>query len=199
MNYPAIAPPEAPLRRNRLIVIGVVLVFFVALLFLVFYRSHPSSSQNIAAAPPQPAISVVEAYVQAREDQVGADQPSPTSWLAIIKPLTTSSWFTQLQPPSQSAGGAGADYFTAHTQGYVVKASLSNCVWNTNVTPTTTQGVISCALSDSVIQQSTGQAVPASSLPFGWTRNDRQLPVTIKVVNQSGKWLVDSDLSGQAS
>ncbi len=188
--------------RNRLYLYLVSLVVLAIIGMLIIKTLHHSNSQktqlsNINVKPAQDAINVVTKYLQAREDSVGADQASPTSWLGRVKSITTSSWYSQLQPSgSTQTSSVSSEYQVAHSKGYIVKASASNCFWSLEaMTPTANEGVMYCGLVDATVQRSTGNKLPAATLPFGWSRSGTQPAATLHVIKQNGNWLVDDDLS----
>lgn len=150
--------------------------------------------------PSKEVLTTVQAYVQAQENSIGADQTSPNSWLDRVKPITTSAWYKSLAPPpNPSTGDASYNYTFAHQKNYTVKAILTNCVWDSTLSPPTDQaGLVDCQLQDQTINRSTGGIIAASDLPFAWTATGKQLDPRISVVQQVGKWLVDGDLTGQA-
>lgn len=155
-------------------------------------KNNPSSS----ILPDQGAIDVATKYLQARENSNGADQSSPEDWLNSIKSITTDAWFKQLQPNVNATGsGVTEEYRIAHENGYIVKATLSGCTWvkNSLNTPTTESGTIRCDLTDKTTSQVTGNEVPATSIPFGWSHNGQQQPAVLNLVKQNGAWLVNGE------
>jgi hypothetical protein len=88
-----------------------------------------------------------------------------------------------------------ANYYVAHQNHWVVKVSLTKCEWlsPTLATLTATSGVVSCAVSDTVVDQASGAVVTASALPFAWTRNGQQPPAEVAVTLINGTWLVRAD------
>ena len=150
--------------------------------------------------PEKAVLDIVQTYVQAREDAIGADMASPTTWLDSIKPIVTSAWLNTLQPSENaSTGNVPFDFVTAHQNSYVVKASLSNCSWDSILQkPSGDRGLVVCNLNDKTINRTTGAEINASNLPFGWSFTGKQTPVQISVVKQNDKWLVDGDSTGQA-
>ncbi len=160
--------------------------------------SSPSSPKLPNPHPPQEVLAVVNAYIQARENAVGADQTTPTAWIAKVQQITTTSWFTELQPKGDSSTAGGlADYYLAHRNGYIVKTRLSQCIWDFKIAlPTANNGVVYCELNDTTVSQATGAVISASSLPFGWSHTGRQIPLTLKLVKQNHSWLVNEDISG---
>ena len=203
--------------RSRLILVVVFAVMIV--LGVVFYLLHSapnksvsngssSSSSSSASssgtgttgnpadhpdAVPNGAINVVTSYISAQQDAVGADQSSPTSWIASVQSITTPSWFAELQPKQSSTGSTPNEYRVAHSNNYTVQASLSGCIWDKRFPhPVPTSGTIYCQLNDTTINQATGATVTGSSLPFGWSRTGSQSPVDVSVVQTNGNWLVSN-------
>lgn len=196
------------IKQRRLLVVGLLIVVVVGFFIVPRHRSSPKKTtktfveptSNLPSAdPPQEVIAVVSKYIQARENGVGADQTSPTAWLAIVQPITTAAWFAKLQPPQDSASGsASGEYNIAHNNSYVIKANLTKCIWNFKlVVPTSDNGAVTCDVSDVVVDKNTGQPIPNDSLPFGWSRIGQQNPITLKLVKQSGIWLVDEDAGSE--
>jgi len=126
---------------------------------------------------------------------VGADQATPTSWVASVHPISTATWFAQLQPAqAATAGNASGEFSLAHDNHYVVTAALTKCIWNFKIAlPTPTSGAIYCELSDTTNDLSSKAVVPDDALPFGWTHNGAQTPVNLSLLKQGGAWLVDDD------
>jgi hypothetical protein len=199
--------------RSKLIVVAIVAVVMLLGLGLYANRKHsPSStsqsgqsgsassgsgssssstSSNNTNKPTAAAVAVVRKYIQAQQDSVGADQTSPTSWLASVQAITTPSWFASLQPQTSSTGNVPADYNTAHDNNYIVTAAMTSCIWNLQYPPpTATSGTIYCQFSDTTLNKADNTPVTGSSLPFGWTETGPQSPVSVQIVNQGGSWLV---------
>lgn len=185
--------------RRQLIIAGALFVgLFIVLLVVSLERGKSNTgktSNNIGGTKPsQDVINVVTQYVQSREDSVGVDQASPDSWLSSVKPITTSNWYTHLQPvQNSSTGTVPNDYRFAHNFKYIVKATVYNCVWGGYTKPTDTSGTVFCSLTDNVYSSTNGSQILPASLPFGWTHSGEQSPVYIKVILQGGSWLVDGD------
>ena len=187
--------------RTKLIAAAVAIVLIFVLLVLAALKSN-----TVAPAPKAPnttapadAIAVATRNITAREDSVGADQSSPISWTNAITTITTPDWLAKLQPDpnGSTAGGLGEDN-VAHNQGFLVRASVSNCRWNLEASePTTSAGIIFCDLSDTTISQAGGQQVPDLSLPSGWTHTGTQIAPTIGLIKQNGVWLVNDDSTGE--
>ncbi len=150
--------------------------------------------------PEKAVLDVVQTYVQAREDAVGADMGSPTSWIDRVKPIVTSAWYDTLKPPEVApTGNVPFDFVTAHQNSYVVKASLTNCSWDSILQkPSSDMGLVVCNLKDKTINRTTGAEISAGSLPFGWSFTGSQTPVQINMIKQGSKWLVGGDSTGQA-
>lgn len=194
--------PKRALSNRKLAVISIIILLSIALVLLsTHHGAKPKTTAKAVttAQPPASALNVVSKYLQAREDAAGADQTSPTSWLAAVQPISTKSWFTQLQPTGSSSASSVPYTFTlAHQNGYTVKASAQNCIWTRDAAqPTTVSGTVSCSLYD--VTYVDGLVVGAASLPFGWPYNGQQPPAVLKVVKQGTSWLVDGDLTGTGS
>lgn len=160
----------------------------------LWYRhGHPSVPKYNKTIPAE-ATTVAANYIKARESAVDSSQANANAWLDLVKPLTSSPWFAQLQQTR-----ASPDYEAAHGKGLKVTATVSGCTWNEEATKsTTTEGVAICNLTDTTVDVVTGKAVPAASLPGGWSRNGPQTPVQLRLIYQKGAWLVSQDLTGQA-
>lgn len=183
------------MRPTRPKIIIVITIFVVLLgLFAALSRHKNNGPQDNRFKPPASAVDVVTKYLRLRENSVGADQSSPDSWLMQIKPLVTAQWLTKLQPISNApTGNVPRDYYTARSNGWIVKALVTDCIWDTkSVQPTISSGVIICKLSDQTVEKNSGSVVSASSIPFGWGHNGRQLPPAFNMVKQNGNWLIDS-------
>src|SRR5438105_3876627 len=161
-----------------IIAIPLLLIIIFGIILSIRSRGQKSRSSNLTVAtvtPPPDAIASITKYLSAREDSVGADQTSPTFWLNIVKPLVTQEMLTSLQPnPNNQTSSVSNEYYTAHNNGYVVKASVNNCIWSLEaMEPTANAGIIYCELTDKTVNKSTGFEIPASSLPYGWSRNGK--------------------------
>lgn len=197
------------MKISKKTVIVLICFLFLIVLFSAFtnkerrvitQKQRTDSKQNVAKSlPPDSVIAVVAAYVQARENSIGADQDTPDSWLSKVESITTASWFAQLHPnPNSSTGNTPASYNIAHEKGYIVQAKVSGCIWNLEGQKQRPDGGnIYCNLVDTTVDSSSGAVVPHSSLPYGWTDFGRQPPVSLKLVLLNGSWLVDGDESGQ--
>jgi len=201
-------------RKKIIILVALGVICLIGLLTFTQNRSkkvsqtstspQPSSVAHATSTPlpdPHPArdvIALVTNYVQARENSVGADQATPNSWLASVKPISTTAWFAELQPGQKgSAGSATAEFNLAHNNDYIVSANLSKCIWNFKLgLPTPNAGDIYCELTDSTLSRSTQAVIPDESLPFGWSHNGAQAAVTLKLIKQNGTWLINDDTSG---
>lgn len=187
-------------RRVLIIVALIAVLILVAGIILALRDSNNSKLPSAGnSQPPQAAVRVTSVYLQAREDSVGFDQSSPTSWLNTVKSITTPAWFARLQPnPDTPTTNVPGDYRLAHSHHFKVRADVSNCVWDRQIAvPTSSSGTMSCSIYDNTINAATGTIVPLASLPFGWAHNGQQLPAIISLVKQNGTWLVGLDTSGQ--
>src|SRR5579859_237023 len=144
---------------RRMFITTVVILILAAIVVFFVLPHHPKNTTNSSTAtvtkPLSEAIDVSTKFIQARENAVGADQPTPSSWLTNIKSLVTDSLFSTLQPAGSTTSNTSADFYTSHSNGYLVKANLTDCSWIVN-TSDTASGIISCALNDSTIDQKTG-------------------------------------------
>jgi hypothetical protein len=189
-------------RKIILVISAAAILIVLILLFSAKKTQDKKSSQSIWSSPlpsatlDAPVTHLVESYVQARDNANGADQATPTNWLAEVKSITTPSWFAELQPPANSqTGSTPADFITSHQKGYKVKAEVKNCIWNYKVAkPTSTSGVVYCQVDDKTIFADSNTDVPSRSLPFGWSGNS-SYSVTFQVVKSNGRWLINDDLS----
>lgn len=185
--------------RKRLVAFVIVLVIVIfAILLGLMLGARQSNAPEAYSKPSDEVMAVVTKYIQSREDSIGADQSSPTSWLKDVKAITTASWFASLQPVSNpSTGGVPYSYTYAHQKSYVVKANLNTCYWEgLSGGPTKNGGTVLCALSDTTIDMDSGKVIPASSLQIGWTRTGKQLAPRLELVMQNHQWLVNGDSSG---
>lgn len=194
--------PDPSLKnKRRLLIVAIALISVIIVIIVLSLSQKNQGSQAVSsAAPPDDAITVATKYLEAREDAYGADQSSPTAWIGKVKPLVTTTWYSQLQPSTaSSAGSTPADYDTAVTNGYHIVAHVSDCSWNSEVAqPTTASGIVSCSLADTTVTSS-GTPLSAGNLPFGWSFTGQQPPALLRIVKQGGVWLVDNDLTGQGS
>jgi hypothetical protein len=196
-------------RRAKIILI-IVVIMVVAALALLGASSHKTTQTKLTTAPSVPtsnpagiptgALKTIASYLQAREDSNGADQSSPTSWLTTVQPITTASWFAQLQPSQSSTSSVSSNYTIAQSGGYIVQADVTGCVWDNEIAQTTpTSGVVSCSLTDTTEYKSNHQPVTVSTLPYAWVYSGQQQPAVLWLVNQSGVWLVNNDTTGDGS
>jgi len=158
----------------------------------------PTSTPNSDVIAPDELKTVIKAYAQAHENAVGANQATPVSWIDSVKSIVTPSMLASLQPPAGADINSGSDEFrTAHANGYTVKVALGQCNWDYEQgSPTPTEGIIGCDVTDTTINQNTGKEVVAADLPFAWTHTGLQTTYILKVTKQSGKWLIDADQTG---
>jgi hypothetical protein len=187
------------ISRKKLALI--LLIILVVVVLLISFSSHRKKNSNpvLSSTLSSEALSVVTKYLQARENSVGADQSTPNSWLIAVQPITTTSWFSQLQPnPNPSTSNTSNDYRQAHQYNYSIKVYLSGCTWSNNLaSQTATQGAVACRLSDTTIDRATNTTVPALSLPFGWTHNGQQVPPKLDLIKQNGQWFINGDSTGE--
>ncbi len=208
-NQNQILPTPSTSRKK--LVVGMVVLVLAIVIAIIGASSFHKTPKGSTPAPSKPsgttnttgvqtsALAVVNKYLQAREDSVGVDQSSPTSWILSVQPITTTAWYAQLQPPTNSSTGTvGASYYIARSHNYIVKADATSCVWDDEIIQhTSTTGAIRCGLSDVTIDKTTSLPVQASTIPFGWVYTGQQIPPIIWVVNQNGTWLVNNDTTGQ--
>jgi hypothetical protein len=188
------------MRGNKLqILAGVLMLAIIAGAILLPRLNGHNAAPEPDSDVPAEVLAAISTYEQAKENSVGADQPSPTSWLEKIKPVTTKVFWNSLQPvPSAATGGAPYDYTYAHQNNLVVKARVSGCYWSSVYSkPTASNGVVICSLGDTTLDHNTGREVPASSLQYGWTRTGKQMPSKLLLEKQAGKWLIGGDSTGQ--
>lgn len=188
-------------KRQRLAIVFAVILLVVVLVIAIRPKQKTASKPSVAAVPlPAEAVQTVTAYLQARENNIGADQSGPAAWLSAVQPLSTAGWFTKLQPPPTSlTSSTSYNYRLAHTNGYTVKASVTNCIWDRDVmAPSTTQGAVICSVYDNTYG-SDGRVVAAADLPFGWTATGQQPAAVLKIILQNDRWLVADDLTGQGA
>jgi len=187
------------MRNKRLLVtcLATILVLVVAIGILTKRNNAPAPKAY--STPSQAVLSVIDKYLQARENSIGVDQSSPSSWLSTIKPLVTQEWFMHLQPAQNpSTSSIPYDYTYAHQNGYIIRATTSNCYWQgVYGKPTSANGTILCSLTDKAIDQKTGKEVPASSLEFGWVHTGQQPPPILVLIKQGSGWLISEDDTGQ--
>jgi hypothetical protein len=185
-----------PIMKRRLIIGAVA---FIAIVIIVGLFTNGPTKKPTSAGVPDSIIKPVTTYIQAHEDAIGADQTSPTSWLDSVKSVTTIEWFKSLQPSQDnSTGSASFPYTTAHENDYKVVAKVSDCNW-VGVTPdpdTATSVKVLCSVYDSVTTTK-GDAVPSSSLPYGWSSVGQQAPVVLSLVKHSSSWLVSDQPADQ--
>jgi len=187
--------PQPQNKAKRLIIAGVILwllVIFVA----IFVELHNRNSTQ----PPSAAINTVTKYLKARENNIGADQSSPTAWLAVVKPLVTKAWFAQLQPPpNPQASTITNDYRIAHEDNYIIQSSITGCRWEdkNGVEASSSKGNIYCTLTDTTLSRATERVVPASSLQYGWVHSGLQETPVLELVKQKNAWLINSDATGE--
>jgi hypothetical protein len=136
---------------------------------------------------PQGVLSTADNYIQAREDSVGEDQASESSWFATIQPDTTAAFLAELQQDGEINNG---DYITAHNDGFTVKADVSGCTWSLT---DSTSGTLSCSLTDQTISAASGTEADPVTIPFGWTHNGQQPAVILNFVDQNNVWLISGD------
>ncbi len=196
---------------NKKFLILVLVILVVSL--LTFHFLHPKPIQQ--TIPPKPpslksisyanslppeALDTATRYLQAREDAIGAGQPSLDTWLTAVQSLTTSTWFSQLRATSKTSTPEQAkDYSTTHTKKYIIKAVISDCFWNEEAMKSTpSEGIATCKLTDSTVNQATGIEIPADQLTSGWSHNGQQLPPNLHLIKQANSWLVSDDQTGQA-
>jgi hypothetical protein len=186
-------------KKRRFLPLTLMLLIATAGCILVIVR-HNSSVPRAGKPLSRDALSTVTKYIQAREGSLGADMNTPDSWLVVIKPIVTSSWYATLSPSeSPSTGSVPADFTTAHQNGYIVKAILSNCSWDAITTkPSESNGLVVCNLTDKTLDKNSGVEAPITSLPFAWPYTGRQSPPQLSLTKQADKWLVNGDSTGQA-
>lgn len=184
-------------QRLAAVFAAILLVIMLVVAARSGHKTTPAPSTT-AAQPPAAALKTVTAYLQARENNLGADQAGPTAWLSTVQPLSTPEWFAKLQPPdTPQTSSTSYNYRLAHANGYTVKANVTNCIWDRDVMlPTATQGAVICSVYDTTYG-SGGRILTPANLPFGWTATGQQPAALLKIVLQNGKWLVDGDLTGQ--
>ncbi|HEX3081974.1 MAG TPA: hypothetical protein VHQ86_01860 [Candidatus Saccharimonadia bacterium] len=214
-NYqPSTNPNQTNPLRARIILISTIAVGAIIGVIIIVYAviqvagnkggssPQPTKTSNATPAPtlppldvnpPAEAVTVITAYVQARENSVGADQSSPTAWLATVRPLLTPTYFATIQPPADGSTSTGsAEYTTAHANGYTVKALVTDCVWDIEQgQPTDAGGSIACTLNDETHIGTNN--LNSNQVPFGWSRIGRQSMVVMKMVKQNGAWLINKD------
>jgi hypothetical protein len=183
-------------NRRLLTAVSALLLLF---LFIGLLWEHSNKAPRADSSVSKEALAAISRYEQAKQNSVGADQTSPSSWLNEIKPITTPSFWSSLQPNSSSTtSDVSYDYTYAHQNNLVVRISLSNCYWSSiYAKPTANSGVVLCGLNDTTINSKTGQTVPVDSLQFGWTRTGKQTPPNLTLVKLNNHWLIESDNTGK--
>jgi hypothetical protein len=186
------------MRRTRLIT-GLIIALALIIFLAIYSHSNNQTPLKSGKTLPDEVLNVAKQYIQAREDSMGADQSSPTSWVNSVKGVLSEDWFNKLQPPASSTTGSTPYNFTfAHQNGYVIKSNLSHCGVNDILfKPTDSNAVVACSLEDQTVKQSTGVAIAAADLPLGWSYVGKQTPPQILLVKQNGKWLIDGDATAQ--
>jgi hypothetical protein len=159
---------------------------------------------------PAAALTLIQQYLSDREDSIGADQTSTTSWLTQVTPLMTANGLASANDygPYSTAG----DYGVAHQYNWVIQVKLTYCTWATptpsdlpSATTTTappltaTSGEVTCTFDDTVLNSATKAVIAPSQLPYGWLTTGPQPVATLALVNQNGQWLIDNDLTDQSS
>jgi hypothetical protein len=201
-----------PSRKKFFIWIGLFfIVMILAVLVANSLHSKKSSSINNAnetdenrsiSTLPQVVLDEVNTYIAAREDSVGVDQTSPTSWLDNIKTITTPTFYSSLVPdPNSPTSSVGNEYYVGHTSGYIVDAVISGCTWDLGTTQpkgSLSSVYVFCNLVDSTIDRASGGPVSIASMPFGWTHYGTRPSPTIGLVkDKTGKYLINEDTVGR--
>ncbi|MBV8981624.1 MAG: hypothetical protein JO086_12045 [Acidimicrobiia bacterium] len=158
-----------------------------------------TTTTTTSDTPSPEVLAATTAFVDRREDRVGADQPSLTSWLPGVHPYVTSAMYARLQPrPDDPTGTPRGDFDIAHQRGYVVRAHPTNCIWDLQKpAPTPTSGWVYCDLTDTTVDAVTGAPVSQAVLDAHWTENGPQDPLIVAVVKNGDRWYVDEDATGQ--
>lgn len=166
-------------------------------------RPATTSSTSIpvpATAPSSPAalLPAATGYLRARENAIGASQPTPTSWPVPAKPYLTPALYAKLTaPPSPgiSTGGGDYAYRVAHQNGWQIAVVVQCSFDEAARQPSATDATLLCSVIDTTVDQA-GMPVPTSALPGAWTRNGPQQQAVVEMQSAGGQWLVAADDSG---
>jgi hypothetical protein len=190
------------MNRKRLFLLltsAIIIIIFIVFISININNKHTTNNpksnttqDNIGSnTPPAEALSVVKRYITAQVNSVGADQPTPTSWISNVQSITTISWFTELQPVQSTTSSTPREFYIAHSNGYIITPTITNCYWNTTFSKNTSNsGFIACFVYDTTRDVKTNSAINESNLPFGWSRSGLQPNEVFKVVKQGSSWLV---------
>jgi len=124
----------------------------------------------------------------------------PTAWLAVVKPLVTKAWFTQLQPPpNPQASIITNDYRVARQYNYIIEVIVTGCrrEYKNGVEASSTSVIIYCNLTDTTLDRATKMVVSGSSPPSGWVHSGAQITPVFELVKQNNSWLINSDATGE--
>ncbi len=137
-------------------------------------------------------LPVVNEYIKAREDSVGSNQSSASSWLNTVQPILSASFYNQLVSSYNNSltGQESNDYIIAHSNNFIITTALYSCVYQLNTTSTAT---VNCSLNDTVEYQQTNSIVPVANIPFGFLHSGIQPYISVGLINQNGQWLINSD------
>ncbi len=160
--------------------------------YLQIINNTPYSNLSSENSSSNTIMSVVTQYINARENNIGSNQSSPSSWVNNIKNILSSNFYNQIISSYNNSltGQESNDYITAHNNGFIINANLSNCSFYQN-NPSTTS--VSCSLSDTVIYQNDNLLVPINNIPFGFIHSGTQPFVSLGLIKQNGQWLINSD------
>lgn len=200
-------PPTANKRTARIlpfVIIGLLLIVVVAIYTLG--QKQSAELPEVGSEPEQAVLDIVERYVQAKENRVGADQKTATDWLNTVKPIVTKTMFERLKPSGKIiTSSIPFNYTYAHQKKYIVKTELDKCIWGgEGFKPSKDEnggirGVVVCSLIDKTVSSETGSEVPASNIEFGWPYNGKQQSPVIELTLRNGQWLINADETGNAS
>ncbi len=198
-NPSALNTPDRNRARN---IILLIIILIVAATAYLLFSNRGSKLPKPNTQPTLDVQNIVNTYLQAKEDRVGADRTTTTSWLNDIKPVVTSGLLDSLQPKGTSpTSNVPYNYTYAHNNDYIVRVSISNCKWSSEgLKPTSSNGVdhgvIICKLVDETVNRTSQQAIPPSSLQFGWPYSGQQQSPVLGLVKQNGHWLIEGDATG---
>jgi hypothetical protein len=184
-----------PKMKRRLIIGALALIALMLILGVATTGKKKAITKVDSTKVPAAIVQPASAYIAGREDAIGDDQTSPSSWTNSVKNSITANWYQSLQPvQNSSTGSTPYTYTVAHDNHYRVSAKVTNCIWvgSTPNISTIKSVTVACSIYDTVVHDN-GSIVEASSLPYGWGNVGRQ-PVTVVTLEKQGSsWLVSGE------
>lgn len=142
-------------------------------------------------------LEAVQAYLEVRENSESVRYQDVDEWKGALAETTTAAGLESALKQYRPAPTSNART-VARQQGYEVQVAVSDCIVPPGAEDGDDATTVQCKLTDLVITTD-GAMVSSDAVDVTWPYYGKQESPTLALAKEDDKWLVDSDITGQAS